>query len=225
MVSSSVVVLGPLLGAYNSFKTIKARSVLLRRAATAADAAATASAPRHTNSSSFFRASHRAPAAAQTSEASPAPDPELVAAFELNRKDTLDMLMYWVAFAVLITFTRFVQPFVFWVPFYEYAKLCAVVFIAVPDTKGSRFIFETAIAPTVDTYEGAFLAKVWPKLQARMLSVAQQCEAAVLENSVAEVSAEELEKCERDMQVLKLECKKERSKRRSLHEESRGSSI
>ena len=218
LLSAGVIVLGPLLGAYHSFKTIKARSTLLRQAATAATANSSSSS---SSSSSFFQSSRRAP---PTVVIAAAPDPELVAAVELNRKETLDMLMYWVAFAVLIVFTRFIEPLVFWVPFYEYGKLGDAVFIAVPDTKGARFAFETALAPVVDAYESAFMEKVWPKLQRQMLDVAQWCELTVLGNGVDEVSGQELEKCERDMQMLLLKCKKERSKRRAA-EESRGDGI
>ena len=210
LLSSCVIVLGPLLGAYQSFKTVKARSKLLRRAVAATNANAAA-----------FQSSSRVPPVLASASST---ERELVAAIELNRRETLDMLMYWVSFAVLIFFTRFVEPLVFWVLFYEYGKLGAAVFIAVPETKGARFAFETALAPVVDMYEGAFLEKVWPKLQKQMLDAAQWCEMTVVENGVSEVSGQELEKCERDMQMLLHKCKKERSKRRATSE-SRGDGI
>ena len=217
LLSSSAIVLGPLLGAYNSFKVVKARSKLLGKVNPQASSFQTLA---------YSKRKGESQERVQSAGARPPVGDELVAAIELNRKEILRMLMYWVVFAVLVCFTRFVEPLVCWFPFYDYCKLAAAVFISVPETKGAGFVFETALAPIVDTYEAAFLSKIWPKLQKQMLGLAQQCEVTIMRNTLDEVSGEELEKCERDMQRLLLLCKNERVKRKqSFQTESSGDGI
>ena len=125
------------------------------------------------------------------------------------------MLAYWVVFAVLVFFQRFLEPFVSWFPFYSYGKLGLALFVAFPETGGAAYLFQKLLSPFVDVQERAFLANVWPKLQKRLLRAARRCELAVIENSAQEVSLEELGTCERDAEQLLVLIRRERERRKA----------
>ena len=182
IVSQTCIALGPLLGAYNSFKAIKARSDLTLRARQTDDVVL------------VYNSGQSSSPQSQKNN--------LRILFEKNRQQFTDLLSYWVVFAAFLCVQHFVEPFIFWVPFYDYGKMCTALFISIPETKGATYLFSTLVSPLFLAQEQMFVTKVWPKLQKRLLNWVTSLELAVVESSVRELSIDELNRSDRDAQIL-----------------------
>mgnify|MGYP006099025341 CR=1 FL=1 len=179
LVAAAALSCGPLLGAYQSFKVLKYHADLVVRG-TQDDGVIVSSGGRD----------------------QPSPTQQLRVDFEKNRQDTMNLLSYWVVFSLFLIFQHFVEPFIFWFPFYDYGKMCLAIFVCVPDTKGAAYVFNAIVAPFLLAQESIFVRNIWPKLQQRGLKWVTGFERTVLENSVRDLSKDELEKSERDVQVV-----------------------
>jgi hypothetical protein len=189
IVSSLAIALGPLLGAYNSFKVIKNQADLNVRAKQQNEDEDVVI----LSSSSNNNFQSESPAIRKQ---------RLRILFEKNRQEFLDLLSYWVVISVYLCFQHFVEPLIFWLPFYDYGKMCLALFVSIPETKGATYIFSTIVSPILLSQEKAFLINIWPKLQKRALHWVTSLELAVVENSVRELSEDELNRSDRDAQVL-----------------------
>jgi len=188
-ISALAISLGPLLGGYNSFKVLKNHARLATRAQQDVDVEP----PRDRDGAL-------------------SPTAQLRVDVEQNRKDTMDLLAYWVVFAVFLIFQHFVEPLISWLPFYDYGKMSAAIFLCIPETKGASYFFQTFVSPLLVAQESVFVEKVWPRLQKRLLNWVTSLERAVVENSVHDLSKDELTKSERDAQhVLDAIAKKRKS--------------
>jgi len=62
-------------------------------------------------------------------------------------------IMYWVVFAIYLTAETFTDIFVSWLPFYYEAKVLFVLWLALPYTKGSTFLYRKLIHPNLSRRE------------------------------------------------------------------------
>ena len=196
LVSLACLTFGPILGAYESFKVLKSHADLASRANQ--DDGVVISRNNNNN-----RNNNR--------DDTPSPTSQLRVDFEINRTNTMNLLSYWVVFSLFLIFQHFIEPFIFWFPFYDYGKMCLAIFVCIPETKGAVYVFNSIVSPFLLVQESIFVEKVWPKLQKRVLGWVTGFETTVLENSVRDLSKEELLRSERDcLEILeKIEARKQ----------------
>ena len=197
LVSLACLTFGPILGAYESFKVLKSHADLASRANQ--DDGVVISRNNNNNNRNNNR------------DDTPSPTSQLRVDFEINRTNTMNLLSYWVVFSLFLIFQHFIEPFIFWFPFYDYGKMCLAIFVCIPETKGAVYVFNSIVSPFLLVQESIFVEKVWPKLQKRVLGWVTGFETTVLENSVRDLSKEELLRSERDcLEILeKIEARKQ----------------
>jgi len=72
----------------------------------------------------------------------------------LSEPDLERWAMYWVCVGGLVAFENVAQWFVSWFPFYWEARTLFLLFLALPQTQGSTFIFQTYVEPFFKKNEG-----------------------------------------------------------------------
>ncbi|KAF9597754.1 hypothetical protein IFM89_021508, partial [Coptis chinensis] len=60
---------------------------------------------------------------------------------------------YWIIIAALTILERFGDIFVSWLPLYGELKLCFIVYLWSPKTKGTSYVYETFLRPYISRYE------------------------------------------------------------------------
>ena len=150
-----------------------------------------------------------------SSEGSPAPH------LEQDRK-MVDLLQYWVIFALMIVFQRYFEPIVSWFPLYDYSKLAFTLYVLIPETHGSEFIFNHTVQPVFKRSESRFMRVLWPSMQTHMLKYARLAQQSIISHSLAHVSQEELSKSERDARELLDRIRTERRKRGADFDATKG---
>jgi len=70
----------------------------------------------------------------------------MAALFTTTKTDDTQWLTYWVTFAFLTVFESAVSA-VYWFPFYYTFKFVLVLWMALPQTGGAQFVFQSLISP------------------------------------------------------------------------------
>ena len=68
-------------------------------------------------------------------------------------EDDKQWLTYWVVFAFTRVGETFFDFFLFWLPFYFLGKLCFLLWLAFPETRGAILIYNRVVAPTLKLQE------------------------------------------------------------------------
>ena len=69
--------------------------------------------------------------------------------------DDKQWLTYWVVFGILNIIDNFAGFILSFIPFYFFLKLCFLIFLMHPSTKGATMVYNTYILPTVQDMEGS----------------------------------------------------------------------
>ena len=70
-------------------------------------------------------------------------------------EDDKQWLTYWVVFGILNIIDNFAGFILSFIPFYFFLKLCFLIFLMHPSTKGATMVYNTYILPTVQDMEGS----------------------------------------------------------------------
>lgn len=65
----------------------------------------------------------------------------------------LEWAMYWFVLALFSTAERFMDLFLFWMPFYSIAKVLLVVYLWYPGTHGARVVYNKFVKRNLARYE------------------------------------------------------------------------
>lgn len=65
----------------------------------------------------------------------------------------LEWAMYWFVLALFSTAERFLDVFMFWVPFYSMAKVVLVVYLWYPGTNGAQVVYKKFVRVNLGKYE------------------------------------------------------------------------
>ena len=69
-----------------------------------------------------------------------------------DQKDDTDLLIYWVVYGFFSVIEFWSKSILGWIPFYFFFKTLFLVFIAVPQTGGAKFIYNKFIQPISEKY-------------------------------------------------------------------------
>ncbi|EGS19972.1 uncharacterized protein CTHT_0044680 [Thermochaetoides thermophila DSM 1495] len=78
-------------------------------------------------------------------------------------------LMYWVVLSIALLIESWLGWFLFFVPFYSYARLLFMLYLVLPQTQGARTIYEEYVHPRLEENEAAieeFIASAHERLKA-----------------------------------------------------------
>lgn len=64
-----------------------------------------------------------------------------------NVKDYVKWMMYWIVFAIFTFAETFADMIVAWIPFYYEMKICFILWLIMPATKGSSVLYRKAVHP------------------------------------------------------------------------------
>jgi receptor expression-enhancing protein 5/6 len=62
-----------------------------------------------------------------------------------NKGDNVQWLVYWVIFSFFAMAETFISYLLYWIPFYHAFKLAFLLWAMLPQTKGAKFLYETAL--------------------------------------------------------------------------------
>ncbi|XP_065920116.1 receptor expression-enhancing protein 1-like [Dysidea avara] len=94
-----------------------------------------------------------------------------------NANDMGHWLMYWIVYALFSVAETFTDTLVFWFPFYHEVKLLFVLWLVLPITKGSRYLYKKFVHPYLEAHEqeiDAYIAKAGEKGLETIKKVGQQ---------------------------------------------------
>ncbi|SCU97571.1 LADA_0H06964g1_1 [Lachancea dasiensis] len=76
----------------------------------------------------------------------------LVALKSAQTKDDSELLTYWVVFAFLNVIEFWSKAILYWVPFYWFIKTLLLVYLALPQTNGAKYVYKTILDPITSKY-------------------------------------------------------------------------
>ena len=76
-----------------------------------------------------------------------------------------EMMKYWVMYSILTLYDMSIDPFVSWLPFYDYIKLVLLLYMLIPQSNGATILYDSFADPFLKKQEEKFATKVWPKIR------------------------------------------------------------
>lgn len=97
----------------------------------------------------------------------------------VSKNDDTDLLIYWVVYGFFNVIEFWSKTLLAWIPFYFFFKTLFLVFIAVPQTGGAKFIYNKVISPFSDKFifnssTTAAASKISNKLEEQLLQKASK---------------------------------------------------
>ncbi|SCV01578.1 LANO_0F12464g1_1 [Lachancea nothofagi CBS 11611] len=66
--------------------------------------------------------------------------------------DDSELLTYWVVFAFLNVIEFWSKAILYWIPFYWFLKTLLLVYLALPQTNGAKYVYNTILDPVTSRY-------------------------------------------------------------------------
>ncbi|SCU89379.1 LAME_0E03202g1_1 [Lachancea meyersii CBS 8951] len=66
--------------------------------------------------------------------------------------DDTELLTYWVVFAFLNVIEFWSKAILYWIPFYWFLKTLLLVYLALPQTSGAKYVYNTILDPIAQKY-------------------------------------------------------------------------
>ncbi|CAR22032.1 Protein YOP1 [Lachancea thermotolerans] len=66
--------------------------------------------------------------------------------------DDTELLTYWVVFAFLNVIEFWSKAILYWVPFYWFMKTLLLVYLALPQTSGAKYVYNAVLEPVTSKY-------------------------------------------------------------------------
>ncbi|KAF7306767.1 Protein YOP1 [Mycena indigotica] len=79
---------------------------------------------------------------------------------------------YWCVIGIIVAFEYLGEFLINWLPFYDEIKILFLLFLALPQTQGSTYVFDTFLSPWLSQHEAALDADILA-IQRNVLSFAQ----------------------------------------------------
>lgn len=70
----------------------------------------------------------------------------------VGTKDDTELLTYWVVFAFLNVIEFWSKAILYWIPFYWFLKTIFLLYLSLPQFKGSELVYQQLIKPISDKY-------------------------------------------------------------------------
>ncbi|KAI0260054.1 TB2/DP1, HVA22 family-domain-containing protein [Gloeopeniophorella convolvens] len=86
-----------------------------------------------------------------------------------SEEDLERWLMYWSVLACVIGIEYLAEWLVSWIPFYYFVKMIFLLYLALPQTRGASYLYQTHLAPLLRTHEPQIDAAL-AQLKARLLA-------------------------------------------------------
>ena len=130
------------------------------------------------------------------------------------KEKSVTMLKFWVMYSFLILFDMTIDPWVSWLPFYDYAKLLLLLYMLVPQSNGASILYESLAVPFIKNNEEKFATKVWPHVQGKVIRFANKAQVQIVESLVTSVSSTELDALAREAENSLESVSQEKLRRR-----------
>lgn len=76
----------------------------------------------------------------------------LVALKTAGSADDSELLTYWVVFAFLNVIEFWSKAILYWIPFYWFIKTLLLVYLALPQTSGAKYVYNAILEPVTSKY-------------------------------------------------------------------------
>jgi hypothetical protein len=127
------------------------------------------------------------------------------------------MLKYWVMFSLLTIYDMTIDPFVSWLPVYDYCKLIVLLYMLIPQSNGASILFDSFASPFLKKQENEFATKIWPKIRGNLLNVTDKIHTNVVKQCVTQIDSKELDRLsidtEKNIEMLQMEKIRRRRKK------------
>uniref|UniRef100_A0A7S1G3Q7 HVA22-like protein n=1 Tax=Bicosoecida sp. CB-2014 TaxID=1486930 RepID=A0A7S1G3Q7_9STRA len=124
-----------------------------------------------------------------------------------------EMLMYWVFFALLAIYDRYLEIFFYWLPFYYEAKVLFLVLFLVPYFGMPRYVFTTFLQPFMKTHVTRWVAEASPWVRTKLARFARLTQEAIFGLTRRSVPADELRQWEGSLRTQLAAARAERQRR------------
>ena len=132
-------------------------------------------------------------------------------------------MKYWVMYSILTLYDMSVDPFVSWLPFYDYIKLMLLLYMLIPQSNGATILYDSFAAPFLKKQEEKFATKVWPKIRGNLLSTTDALHQGMVKQCITQIDLKELERLsiatENTIDMLRLEKLRRRTRREQVNAE------
>ncbi|KAI9437946.1 TB2/DP1, HVA22 family-domain-containing protein [Lactarius indigo] len=105
-----------------------------------------------------------------------------------SEEDLERWLMYWSVLACVIGVEYLAEWLVSWIPFYYLVKMLFLLYIALPQTQGASYLYQTQLAPTLRAHESQIDAAL-AQLRTRVFAFLQARARMLWEYVIASASA------------------------------------
>ena len=129
-----------------------------------------------------------------------------------------NMLKYWVMYSLLTIFDLTIDPFISWLPFYDYAKLMVLLYMLTPQSNGATILFDSFASPFLKKQEQDFATKIWPKIRGNLLNTTDNIHSNVVQQCITQIDSKELERLSIDTEKTIEMLQMEKIRRRRKHD-------
>ena len=134
------------------------------------------------------------------------------------------MMKYWVMYSILTLYDMSIDPFVSWLPFYDYIKLVLLLYMLIPQSNGATILYDSFADPFLKKQEEKFATKVWPKIRGNLLSTTDALHQGMVKQCITQIDPKELERLsiatEKTIDMLRLEKLRRRTRREQVNAEN-----